>query len=80
MGKIGCVAASIAKGFGCKVIANDPHADPQHAPCLLLPLDELLADSHVVSLHASLTTFEPPPVRPSSCQSAEVIVKKTSFA
>jgi D-lactate dehydrogenase len=55
LGKIGRVVAGIANGFGCKVIACDPHADPQHAPCPLLPLDRLLAESHVVSLHVPLT-------------------------
>jgi D-lactate dehydrogenase len=55
LGKIGRVVAGIAAGFGCKVIAYDPHADPQGAPCPLVPLDELLTESHVVSLHAPLT-------------------------
>jgi D-lactate dehydrogenase len=55
LGKIGRVVAGIANGFGCRVIADDSHADPRRAPCLLVPLDELLAESHVVSLHAPLT-------------------------
>jgi D-lactate dehydrogenase len=54
LGKIGRVVAGIANGFGCKVIAYDPHANPQDAPCPLLSLDELLVESHVVSLHAPL--------------------------
>jgi D-lactate dehydrogenase len=41
--------------LGCKVIAYDPQAQPLEAPCQLLPLDELLAASYVVSLHAPLT-------------------------
>lgn len=52
LGKIGRVVADIAKGFGCEVITYDPYASPPQAPCPLLPLDELLAQSHVVSLHA----------------------------
>ena len=56
LGKIGRVVAEIAKGFGCSVIAYDPQANPQEAPCSLLPLDDLLRQSHVVSLHAPLTT------------------------
>jgi D-lactate dehydrogenase len=56
LGNIGRVVAGIAKGFGCSVIARDPHANPQEAPCPLLSLDDLLRQSHVVSLHAPLTT------------------------
>src|SRR5262249_17432813 len=55
LGKIGRVVAGIAKGFGCSVIAHDPHANPREAPCPLLSLDDLLRQSHVVSLHAPLT-------------------------
>ncbi len=55
LGKIGRVVAGIAQGFGCRVVASDPHANPQQAPCPLLPLEELLAQSHIISLHAPLT-------------------------
>jgi D-lactate dehydrogenase len=55
LGKIGRVVARIAQGFGCKVIAFDPHANPKDAPCPLLALDDLLRQSHIVSLHAPLT-------------------------
>jgi D-lactate dehydrogenase len=55
LGKIGRVVTGIAKGFGCTVVAHDPHADARGAPCPLLSLDDLLHQSHVVSLHAPLT-------------------------
>jgi D-lactate dehydrogenase len=55
LGKIGQVVAGIAHGFGCKVIACDTYTAPQQAPCALLPLDDLLRASDVVSLHAPLT-------------------------
>jgi D-lactate dehydrogenase len=57
LGKIGRVVAGIANGSGCKVIACDPHANPQRAPRPLVPLDELLAESHVVSLYYRLNVF-----------------------
>jgi len=55
LGKIGRVVADIARGFGCRVLACDPHANPQQTPDPLLPLEELLAQCHIVSLHAPLT-------------------------
>jgi D-lactate dehydrogenase len=55
LGKIGRVVAGIANGFGCKVIGSDPHVDPRATQCPLVPLDELLTESHVVSLHVPLT-------------------------
>lgn len=55
LGKIGRVVAGIAKGFGCRVLACDPQAAPKQSPYPLLPLEELLAQSHIVSLHAPLT-------------------------
>jgi hypothetical protein len=36
------------------VIAYDPRADSHGAPCPLVLLDELLAESHVVSLQRDL--------------------------
>jgi D-lactate dehydrogenase len=56
LGKIGRVVAGIANGFGCKVIAYDPRADSHGAPCPLVLLDELLAESHVVSLQLRRAT------------------------
>ncbi|CAN7791869.1 2-hydroxyacid dehydrogenase [Caballeronia sp. LjRoot34] len=52
LGRIGRVVAGIAEAFGCEVLACDPLAQEKKWP--LLPLDELLARSHVVSLHAPL--------------------------
>ncbi len=55
LGSIGRVVASIAHGFGCKVIAYDPHADPDTAQFPLVPFDRLLSESDIISLHAPLT-------------------------
>lgn len=55
LGHIGRAAAQIARGFGCRVVAFDPYADPNTAAAELMDLDRLLAESDVVSLHAPLT-------------------------
>ncbi len=52
LGRIGRVVAGIAEGFGCEVVGSYPQSAERRWP--LLPLDELLASSHVVSLHAPL--------------------------
>ena len=54
LGKIGRVVAGIAQGFGCQVLVSDPVLRPDDCPGELVPLDELLRRSHVVSLHAPL--------------------------
>ena len=56
-GQIGEVACRILLGFGCRVLASDPSPNPV---CIgmgvaYVPLPELLAESHVVSLHCPLT-------------------------
>lgn len=56
-GKIGAVFARIMLGFGCIVCAHDVRPDPA---CVALgvhyvPLPDLLARSHIVSLHCPLT-------------------------
>lgn len=55
LGKIGEVVATIAEGFGCKVVVSDPYVDPKSIRWPVLSVDDLLAQSHVVSLHAPLT-------------------------
>ena len=57
-GRIGATFARIMIGFGCRVLAFD--ASPNHAlsstvNLTYVPLDELLSNSHVVSLHLPLT-------------------------
>lgn len=55
-GKIGAVFASIMKGFGCSLLGYDVHQNPA---CIDLgmryvSLDDLLANSDIVSLHVPL--------------------------
>ena len=58
-GRIGAlVARALALGFGCRILAHDPFPDVEltrAADVRYVPLDELLAGSHVVTLHCPLT-------------------------
>lgn len=56
-GKIGACFARIMAGFGCRVLAHDPHPDPacQASGIAYVALDELLVASDIVSLHCPLT-------------------------
>jgi D-3-phosphoglycerate dehydrogenase len=58
LGAIGTQAARIARGFGMTVLASDPYIEPAQAAergARLCSLDDLLAQSDVVSLHCPLT-------------------------
>lgn len=58
LGKVGQEVAKRAKAFGMTVIAHDPFIAERLAQDLdvrLVPLEELLALSDIISLHASLT-------------------------
>ena len=56
-GKIGTVVARIMHGFGCRVLAHDPFPNEECKTLgvAYLTLAELLAESHVVTLHCPLT-------------------------
>jgi len=56
-GKIGQCLAKILLGFGCRVIAYDlvVNAEMVAAGVTYMPLNDLLAKSHIVSLHCPLT-------------------------
>ena len=57
-GRIGGLVGSIGAGFGMTVIGTDPLFSAEQAKALgveLVPLDELLRRSDIVSLHAKLT-------------------------
>jgi D-lactate dehydrogenase len=57
-GKIGRVAATIARGFGCRVLLADPVIDTTFADAIgaqWVATDALLAESDIVSLHLPLT-------------------------
>lgn len=56
-GQIGAAFARIMHGFGCRLLGHDPQENPD---CLALgmayrPLEELLAEADIVSLHLPLT-------------------------
>ncbi|HVW14420.1 MAG TPA: NAD(P)-dependent oxidoreductase [Mucilaginibacter sp.] len=55
MGHIGLATAIIFKGFGCKVLGYDINLKVGHDHVPLVPLDEVLAQSDIISLHAPLT-------------------------
>jgi len=54
MGKIGRIFAGICLGFGMRVLAYDAFPKPQDG-VEFVPLDSLLAESDIVSLHCPLT-------------------------
>ena len=56
-GRIGVAVARIMLGFGCRVLAHDLAPDPACAAMgvAYVPLDELLAESDIVTLHCPLT-------------------------
>ncbi|MBM3270685.1 MAG: hydroxyacid dehydrogenase [Candidatus Sericytochromatia bacterium] len=57
-GRIGRHAIRMGRGFGMRVLAYDPFEDPAAAAregFTYVALDDLLRESHVVSLHAALT-------------------------
>ena len=56
-GKIGVSFARIMVGFGCRVLAHDPYPNEEagRAGAEYVPLEQLLAESHIVTLHCPLT-------------------------
>jgi D-lactate dehydrogenase len=56
-GKIGTAVARIMKGFGCRIVACDPCINDECVAMGVqyLPLEELLATAHIVTLHCPLT-------------------------
>ena len=59
IGRIGSRVASIARGFGMKVIAHDPGVTSEQAESLgvdLMPLDVVIQQADVLSLHAKLSS------------------------
>lgn len=56
-GKIGRVLARILSGFGCVILAYDPHEDSgcKEIGVRYVPLTELLRSADIVSLHLPLT-------------------------
>ena len=55
LGKIGMAAVRIFKGFGCLVVGSDPAPPPEFSAMgELVPLQALLAQADIVSLHCPL--------------------------
>ncbi len=58
LGEIGSSVARRLQAFGLEVVAYDPYLEPERAAALgveLLPLNQLLETSHVVSINCPLT-------------------------
>ncbi|MBS1524432.1 MAG: 2-hydroxyacid dehydrogenase [Bacteroidetes bacterium] len=55
MSSIGLATATIYKGFGCKVLGYDINLKIGHDHVPLMPLDEVLGQSDIISLHAPIT-------------------------
>ena len=55
-GQIGVTFARIMAGFGCQLLAYDPYPNPlvEALGARYLPLDELLAEAQIISLHCPL--------------------------
>lgn len=54
-GNIGKAAARIARGFGMKIIAHDPHTRIDEPDVKVATLEELLKESDFITLHVLLT-------------------------
>ena len=56
-GKIGREVGRIMKGFGCHLLGHDPYPNPEAEKLGIhyVTLDELLAQSDIITLHAPLT-------------------------
>ncbi len=56
-GKIGQVFCTIMRGFGCRVLAYDPYPNEalQNLGVEYAPIDEVLSQADIVSLHCPLT-------------------------
>ena len=56
-GQIGAAFARIMAGFGCQLLAHDPYPDSdlQALGVRYLPLDEVLQQAQIISLHCPLT-------------------------
>lgn len=67
-GQIGATFARIMAGFGCKLLAYDPYPDPQVEAlgARYLPLDALLAEAHIISLHCPLNDHTRHLINPAS--------------
>ncbi|NBD25608.1 C-terminal binding protein [Paenibacillus glycinis] len=57
MGRIGAQVIARLKGFGCRMIVSDPYLRPDGVPegVELVSLDDLLAQSDLISLHCPYT-------------------------
>lgn len=56
LGKIGAVVARILNGFGCRLLGYDPNPSPELLALGMryAPLDEIFAQSDIISLHVPL--------------------------
>jgi D-3-phosphoglycerate dehydrogenase len=62
LGRIGRRVAELSRAFGARVLATDPRADTAWTKATgvdIVPLDELLASSDIVSIHAARSADNP---------------------
>ena len=56
LGHIGRRVAGLCQSFGAEVVSHDPHIDQSPDGVTLLPLEKLLAESDIISLHLPYST------------------------
>ena len=56
LGHIGRRVARLCQSFGAEVVSHDPHIDQSPDGVTLLPLEKLLAESDIISLHLPYST------------------------
>lgn len=54
-GRVGRGVARRLQGWDCRILVHDPYIDPERVNAETVPLDQLLRESDIISLHCVLT-------------------------